>query len=133
MVMLQQIYSTVGEVVNVVREKDPTQGVVQYHKLEAEPRDGYPSFFKLTPKYKLLWRMSDYKAEEGQEGKSVKKAHGASTMPVCTWSTSLTGLVWHVRWGRSGLQPMRPCIVFSQAVAMAPSKVLELKIRPHKA
>ena len=130
MVTLQQVYNTVGDVVNVVREADPTKGIVQYHKLEAEPREGYPGFFKLTPKYSIFWRMPDYKATEGEEGKTVKRAHGASILPVCAWNTSHTELVWHTRWGRSGLQPMRPCIVFSEKITMAPGKVLELKIKP---
>ena len=42
------IYNAVGEVVNVVREADPDKGVVQYHKLDAKPRDGYPGFFRIA-------------------------------------------------------------------------------------
>ena len=44
MIMHAGIYNTVGEVVNAVREAHPDKGVVQYHKLLAKPRDGYPGF-----------------------------------------------------------------------------------------
>ena len=35
-------------------------------------------------------------------------------------------LAWHMHWGRSGLQPVRPTIVFKTSVTLKSGKVLEL-------
>ena len=121
--MHRGLYNTVGEVVNVVREAHPEKGVVQYHKLVAKPRDSYPGFFDLQPRYHIFWRAGDYKAVRTDEsGVDVKKEHAASTVPSMQWQTHCTELVWHCTWGSRGLQPMQPAIVFQKAFNFHPAK-----------
>ena len=100
MIMHGGIYNTVGEVVNAVREAQPEKGVVQYHKLVAKPRDGYPGFFELQTRYHIFWRACDYAAVKTDEpGVIVKKEHAASTLPFVQWQTDCTEIVWHCNWG----------------------------------
>ena len=100
MIMHTGIYNTVGEVVNAVREAQPEKGVVQYHKLVAKPRDGYPGFFELQTRYHIFWRAGDYAAVKTAEpGVIVKKEHAASMLPFMQWQTDCTEIVWHCKWG----------------------------------
>ena len=127
MIMHAGIYNTVGEVVNLVREAHPDKGVVQYHKLVAKPRDGYPGFFELQPRYHIFWRAGDYTAvKTAESGVIVKKEHVASTLPFMQWQTDWTELVWHCKWGTRGLQPMQPSIVLSKSLQLAPSQTMQL-------
>jgi len=127
MIMHAGIYNTAGEVVNVVREAHPDKGVVQYHKLVAKPRDGYPGFFELQPRCHIFWRAGDYTAVKNDEsGVIVKKEHAASTLPFVQWQTDCTEIVWHCKWGTRGLQPMQPSIVLSKSLQLAPSQTIQL-------
>ena len=108
-----------------IRDRDPAKGIVHSHIMHGDPQPGCPGFFKLDAKYNIYWRMNDLKKDQS-DIHAVKKEHAASTVPLTTWDTKLTHLVWHMRWGRSGLQPVRPTIVFKASVTLKPGKVMEL-------
>ena len=107
-----------------IRDRDPAKGIVHSHSMHGDPQPGCPGFFKLDAKYNIYWRKVPliFKLDIH----AVKKEHAASTVPLTTWDTKLTHLVWHMRWGRSGLQPVRPTIVFKASVTLKPGKVMEL-------
>ena len=108
-----------------IRDRDPAKGIVHSHSMHGDPQPGCPGFFKLDAKYNIYWRMNDLKKDQS-DIHAVKKEHAASTVPLKTWDTKHTHLVWHMRWGRSGLQRVRPTIVFKTSVTLKPGNVLEL-------
>ena len=116
---------------NAVRETQPEKGVVQYHKLVAKPRDGYPGFFELQTRYHTFWRAGDYAAVRTAEpGVIVKKEHAASMLPFIQWQTDCAEIVWHCKWGARGLQPVQPSVVFSKSLQLAHGQPMQLLIRP---
>ena len=120
-------YTPVGEIVNKVRGKQPEKGQVQYHQMVAKPRDGYPGFFELKPKYTVYWKISVYpQAEDAQGGKVIKKEHAGSTLPFAEWNTQHTENTWTCKWTQRGLQPSHANVVFSRSLQLAPKQHVKL-------
>ena len=127
-VLLQGVCRSLFDCVNEQREKDLSKSGVQYHELHNDPKEGNPGFFTLAAKYHMYWKMMDYKAEKSGAESRVKKEHGASALPFKFWSeqVSCAMCTWHVRWGRHGLQPLRPTVCLTAPVRIDANCMLEI-------
>ena len=130
-VLLGGIVMTVNEAV----ERAPNRKV-QYHTLEPNPQPGSPGHFELTVKNQVVYRCLDLPAiktendpEAGEAAIGLTQAHAASALPPNQWETSLTQIVWTVRYHPAkGLTPVRPQVVLKDALVLKAGEAVKLEL-----
>ena len=93
---------------------------------EEAPVDGTFDF-SLSTKADVYFRLEDLPAQEMVDGvKQISQGHLASAIPITTWTTPYTAVVWLARWTLKGLQPSRPQVLFTKDMVLPSKKALKL-------
>ena len=79
--------------------------------------------FKLDVTKELAFRPL---ADVDSEAKGHLQTRLASTIPVNAWHGNYSKLIWTLKWHTNGLMPVRPQIVLTKNVTIAPGKSLLL-------
>ena len=121
-VILDGGLSVLGDVVETQLAKDP-MATIKYFKMIPEPRDGWPGWFKLEQRHHLFWKMANYSVSEE---KAIKPMSAGSLLPVATYMTEHTEVVWQVRWTSHGLTPSVPCVIVKHNLQVAKKSTVKL-------
>ena len=121
LVMFNGTLMTVGEVVAAQTITVPMEEPIKYHHMTRKPKRDDPAYFETSANVKVAFVFNDVATETVDGNKEVTQASLASTLPADTWNSSLTQLVWSVKWGAKGLHPNRPQILVTSLFEV-PSK-----------
>ena len=67
--------------------------------------------------------------EAGEAAIGLTQAHAASALPPNQWETSLTEIVWTVRYHPAkGLTPVRPQVVLKDALVLKAGEAVKLEL-----
>ena len=107
------------------REASPSEAKIAYPAITDAPAPGDPAHFTAAPKYEVYFRPHELNATKSEEDQiRVPLGHWAGCFPASTWSSSLTEIIWSVRWTQTkGLSPARPQVVLRSAVRLGPGAV----------
>ena len=117
------------ELLDVVNQKRTTNPDcrVAYHDMTPIPPSGSLPLgaFKLDVTKELAFRpLTDVERPEAAKGHLQTRL--ASTIPVNAWDGNYSKLIWTLKWSANGLTPVRPQIVLTKNVTIAPGKSLLL-------
>ena len=133
LVLLNGKLQTLGKTLEDRRAtKTASKCEVLYHELKDAPTDEKPGHQTLQLKHAMVWKpepgatLKDPKpnATGGNppEPPSMEYKHAAGAIPSKLWNTSLTAVVWSVRWATTGLAPIRPQVVLTQQLQVTRHK-----------
>ena len=92
---------------------------VMYHNIE--PKPGCPWDFDLTQQQMIVAR-----AKEDDES-SVSQVNTAGKLDVCMMrELNLVHICWSCKWSANGLMPVRPLLVFKDAMTLPAESSLKL-------
>ena len=113
------------DVVNEKRTTNPDCRVAYHDMTPIPPSDSLPlGAFKLDVTKEIAFRpLTDV---EGPAAKGHLQTRLASTIPVNAWDGNYSKLIWTLKWSTNGLTPVRPQIVLTKNVTLAPGKSLLL-------
>ena len=117
------------ELLDVVNQKRTTNPDcrVAYHDMTPIPPSGSLPLgaFKLDVTKEIAFRpLTDVERPEAAKGHLQTRL--ASTIPVNAWDGNYSKLIWTLKWSANGLTPVRPQIVLTKNVTIAPGKSLLL-------
>ena len=118
--------STIGELIEVKRQIDPLKAKVNYFDLKEAPTEASPGAFDLAQKTAIFYSIQPVIAGErtGQEKTKepivTVQAQMGGHVPASTWSSHISEIIFSVKWIPSGLAPIRPVVVLSQAIEIPP-------------
>jgi len=132
--------STMAEVGEILKQKQntlPTANITYHNLVYTEGAN-----FKLNRSHHVCFVPNDVtpaqhaaEAEEGDgadpgESGSVSsfQASAGAMLPVKTWGTPHTKVIWAVNWKAKGLMPIRPQVVFTTECTIPPGQALELVV-----
>lgn len=121
---------TLHEVVQNQIQKVP-KAKIAYHRMEDSPDPKRVGNFKLTRSHQVWFipQTSGANVEEPQEDEaqpSSAQGNAAKLVPNHVWKSHATKIIYSVKWGVSGLMPIRPQVVLIRDVDLSPARCCEL-------
>ena len=122
MVALESLeLKTLKELVSKQAEtKTKADAKICYHDFEDVPGD--TAAFKLLRKIDVVCRCKD----DNQQGAVTPGSFGYLSS-FAMWNTSWTKVVWVCKWSSNGLTPIRPVVITTATVDIAPGKGIIIK------
>ncbi len=106
------------------------QAKICYHDIIEEPDRG-PGAFKLEIRNPVLFKPgpATTPVDGGNEGllPTVLQTQVAARVDKEKWQTSITDIVWSVRWQQTGLMPVRPHVLLTVPVTVGIGRAVLLK------
>ena len=119
---------TVYEIVHSQQQKVPTVKVA-YHKMEENPDPKRVGNFSLKRSH-TVWFIptggANVEEAEDESQPASGQVNAGKLIPNHVWGNHATKIVFSVKWGVSGLTPIRPQVVLVRDVDLAPSRCCEL-------
>ncbi len=113
------------DVVNEKRKTLPDCRVAYHDIVPLAPNDGLPvGAFKLAPTVEVAFQPQTQPADGSAPGHLQTRV--AATCPISAWKGHYSSLMWSVKWGATGLMPVRPQIAFTTDVTISPGRSLIL-------
>ena len=109
LVMVGPQVSTLGNVVETARMKDPLTAKVAYHELVERSVPGEQYAFTATVKHEHAWKSEPYDVMP-DAGSLVTKSC-AGWVSHNKWDHPATALTWQMKWTQKGLTPVRPLVI----------------------
>ena len=111
------------------RQKD-VNAQICYHKMEDHPSE--PGAFKLVTETAVVFACGEEEKKDAKPDTDKKVDNekvtqfnfGAKATDFAVWDSHVTKIVWAVRWGIKGLQPIKPCIALTKLVPLATGRAL---------
>ena len=129
MILHNNELTTVKDVMDAKRKTDPLAKVA-YHKLvETNGEDHELGAFSLTQEHDVYFHPVGHALDadgDAQDSRKPNQNFAACLIPHKLWETYTTAVEWAAKWAVNGLTPMRPVVVMTRDVELAPGRALEL-------
>ena len=115
LVVLHNEVVTVGTVIEGQRKEDPTRAQVCYHDLQDAVVDGCLGAFTLKMRHEVAFRcVGKPSGSDDDSSVTLLQSLIAGAVPVHSWNTEVTTIVWVVKWSKKGLMPVAPRVMLTQ-------------------
>ena len=112
------------DVVNEKRKEDPNAKVA-YHELETDPTGLEAGSFKVNLKHRVYFVPLAAAEEGNDDGSKMSQMSFGCTVPKSVWCESqVAQVIWATKWSLNGLTPVRPLVVSTEDISLAPGKAI---------
>lgn len=132
-VLMSNAMQRLSQVIAAKRQSSPADAHIGFHTVEDAPNHEDKKAFSVhsKPGAQLFFKMESVPIKKTSEGTvpSVLASQMAGLVPVASWETWATSLVWSVWWppsAQKGLTPIRPFVALTASTTIPPKKAVEL-------
>ena len=94
-----------------------------YHSMTEAPRADQPSYFTATTTSTVFWSAQ---SQMIKNEKIANPNHAAGLVPLQTWDSNATKIVFLSKWSHRGLMPVRPYVFVRENIILAPGTCVQL-------